>query len=383
MRAPTFIVHESSGIDYMPPQQLAVELSKTHQTIIVGQPRRWWQPWQRDLCESAMYRTTGLCKYRPYQLPRRFPFAGLSDPINARIWKQVLKRFCRGTDSYLLLDRPTQHDRIGLLGERAVAYYAHCDYTVDIVGHTDPRLEACEREMLRKADVAFAASPILADRFSTYAKRVVHLSCFYNSDLFDGTRSYPEPSTMAAITAPRILFCGYISGRVDFLGLLRTVRERPAWNFVFLGGVSSALRDELVATGRPADLFDRLRAERNVHWLGRVPLQDVPPFMAASDVGLVPYCLSNFTMTSSPQKAFEYLAMGKPVVTTAVPETATVCEDIIITEETGSYASAIEKSLSHARDPGLQMKRRAGVQKHSVAARAALVVQELLCSART
>jgi glycosyltransferase involved in cell wall biosynthesis len=274
----------------------------------------------------------------------------------------------------VVFDRPGQYRRVGLLRENVVGYYAHCDYTVDIIGRRDANAEAAEQEMLRVVDVAFAASPILVERFSRYAKKVVHLPCAYNADLFDGRRAYETPKALADVPGPRVMFCGYISGRIDFVGLLQTVQAKPDWSFVFLGAVSTGIREELAGSGRPADLWDRVLACENVHYLGQTPLAMVPPVMAACDVGLVPYCLSDFTMTSSPQKTFEYLAMGKPVVATAVPETAAVTDDIVFTEEGLSYAPAIETALTRASVSDLVDKRLAAAHKNSNAARVATLL---------
>jgi glycosyltransferase involved in cell wall biosynthesis len=104
----------------------------------------------------------------------------------------------------------------------------------------------------------------------------------------------------------------------------------------------------------------------------------VAPFMAACDVGLVPYCLSDFTMTSSPQKNFEYLAMGKPVVATAIPETTCVSDDIVLATESESYEKAIELALAKASDLALVEKRKVAAKQNSMAVRAQTVIDALL-----
>jgi len=299
----------------------------------------------------------------------------VTDRLNAKRWRNDILRLQRDNGPrYVIFDRPGQHRRVGLLDERRAGYYAHCDYTVDIIGRRDAKAEAAEKEMLRVSDVAFAASPILVERFSRYAKQVIHLPCAYNADLFDGRRAYESPTALADVPRPRVMFCGYISGRIDFVGLLRTVEAKPEWSFVFLGAVSAGIQQELTGSGREADLWDRVLACKNVRYLGQSPLAMVPPVMAACDVGLVPYCLSDFTMTSSPQKTFEYLAMGKPVVATAVPETAAVTDDIVFTEQGLSYGAAIETALARASVPDLVEKRLSAAVKNSNAARVATLL---------
>jgi glycosyltransferase involved in cell wall biosynthesis len=359
----------------MAPRQIARELVKKFPTAVVGRPRRLTE---RIAVPRSSPSALGVREIMHRELPRRWGLSAITDPVNSWMWKQAVQLALGQTRPVVVFDRPVQHHRVGVLSDATSGYYAHCDYTSDILGRTDPVAEADEREMLRKVDVAFAASPLLVERFSRYAKRVVHLPCSYSSDLFDGDRTYAAPESLSGIPQPRILFCGYISGRIDFVGLLETVRSRPDWNFVFLGAVAAALSEELTASGRPADLFEQMQKCRNFHYLGRVLLDMVAPFMAACDVGLVPYCLSDFTMTSSPQKTFEYLAMGKPVVATAIPETTCVTDDIVLSTEGESYEKAIELALARASDVALVEKRKAAAKQNSMAVRAQTVIDALL-----
>lgn len=375
MSLPSFIVHDSSGIDYMPPTQLARELSATYRTTLFGPVRRWWEIRGRRLSVPEI---GALSEYYPYQFPRRGPLAALTDPWSTACWARAVTRLSRGEEPVVILDRPTQHLRIGAIQARSVAYYAHCDYTLDIVGPRYPQLAQLEQQMLEKVDVAFAASQDLVTRFRKHAKRVVHFPCFYDPVTFNPARAHDTPSEMIDIPFPRILFSGYISGRIDFDGMSRTARERPDWSFVFLGAKSASLEDELEATGRSRDCFSLLLGLPNVRWLGSVPQALVPPYVAAADVGLVPYCLSKFTKSSSPQKVYEYLAMGKPVVATKIPDTITVSRDIHFSEESESYSLAIEAALAGAADPVLRAERLACVRKHSVCARAETMVEALL-----
>ncbi|MEM7791073.1 MAG: glycosyltransferase, partial [Verrucomicrobiota bacterium] len=108
---------------------------------------------------------------------------------------------------------------------------------------------------------------------------------------------------------------------------------------------SDGLSDELERSGRDPKVFEQLLSLKNVIYCGQVSLREVPPYIAACDVGLVPYCLSEFTRTSSPIKAFEYLGMGKPVVSTNIP--AAIREDLeIFVSAEGSYVDATEAALA-------------------------------------
>jgi glycosyltransferase involved in cell wall biosynthesis len=329
-----FFVCESSGFEYQPPRQLAIQLARhCHcNTVLVAPPTRWTNFGHVGLSKRLHCESPTLCTYSPYELPRRFNLAALTDDLNLRRLRREMMSLRRTDEpAYVIYDRPTHHNRVGLVREKTSAYYAHCDYTVDIVGRTDQQMAVAELAILRKVDVAFAASPILMERFSQYCRRVIHLSCGYDANLFDAARVGPVLE-LAHIPPPRILLSGFISGRVDFEGLIRTVQERPDWHFVIAGSISGALAGELRGSGRSADLFEQLCQYPNVHYIGAFPLAAVPGIIASCDVGLVPYCLSAFTMASSPIKTFEYLAMGKPVVSTAAPESLAGGQEIFVVE---------------------------------------------------
>lgn len=376
-----FVVHESSGIEYQPPRQLAVQLAKRRRTVLVYPPTRWLNFTNLGLSKRIYRESLSLTLYSPYELPRRNHLSLVTDLLNVSRWRRELRSLCPAQEPvYVIFDRPTHHRRVGLLREKVSAYYAHCDYTVDIIGRSNPRMVAEENALLRNVDVAFAASPLLMERFSRHVKNTVHLSCGYDADLFDGTRAHDD-FDVTHIPKPRILLSGFISGRVDFEGLLRTVKARPDWHFVLLGAMSPDLESELLASGRSPDLLTRLRQERNVHYLGVFPLLAVPPVIAACDVGLVPYCLSAFTMASSPIKTFEYLAMGKPVVSTAAPESVAVSDEIFLAEEGDSYVHAIERALSVSADQDRIRQRIESVRNHSMQARAETVLRALGCPA--
>jgi glycosyltransferase involved in cell wall biosynthesis len=148
------------------------------------------------------------------------------------------------------------------------------------------------------------------------------------------------------------------------------MEARPEWHLVLIGLVSAGLPEELACSGRDRNLFERLCALPTVHYCGAVSLAQVPPYIAACDVGLIPYCLSDFTRTSSPIKAFEYLSMGKPVVSTNIPSAIREGMEIVVSDE-GDYCEAVQKALAVcSHESGLQDQRMASVAQDTVAARA-------------
>ena len=77
-----------------------------------------------------------------------------------------------------------------------------------------------------------------------------------------------------------------------------------------------------------AERFAELAGRPAVHYTGRVPAASVPAYLAAIDVGITPYTASDFNRASFPLKTLEYLAAGRPVVSTDLPGARWLLEDL-------------------------------------------------------
>lgn len=169
-----------------------------------------------------------------------------------------------------------------------------------------PELLAHEQELLARADVVFTGGQSLYE-----AKRHRHpdVHAFPSSidrEHFARARhDIPEPPDQAGVPRPRIGFAGVIDERMD-IGLLREVAQRhPGWQFVLLG---------------PIVKIDPATLPRfpNVHYLGQKAYGDLPAYMAHWDAAMLPFAHNDATRFISPTKTPEYLAAGRPVVSTSI-----------------------------------------------------------------
>ncbi len=113
----------------------------------------------------------------------------------------------------------------------------------------------------------------------------------------------------ADVRLPRPIagFVGHLNARTD-LALLEAV-VASGMSLVIIGPRDPTFEPDRLA--RPIEL-------PNVNYLGPMPFEALPPYLAAMDVGLVPYGLSEFNRWSFPMKALEYLSAGLPVVSTSL-----------------------------------------------------------------
>ncbi len=172
-------------------------------------------------------------------------------------------------------------------------------------------------------------------------------------------RSWAAPEVLA-LPRPVIGFAGnLLPGKVDFRLLEQLATRRPAWTLLLVGPVPAA-------AGAP---LDRLRSLPNVHLLGRRAYDELPRYVAAFDVGLIPYLGNAYTRSCFPLKLYEYLAAAKPVVATGLPELAGMEPDVVLTDGVDGVIEAVERALA-ATGPGERARRNAIAAKNTWETRA-------------
>ncbi len=172
-----------------------------------------------------------------------------------------------------------------------------------------PELRDLERELMAHADVVFTGG------YSLYeAKRLQHRNIHpFPSSVdrphFARARDWQgaEPADQAALMRPRLGFYGVVDERMD-IGLLAHIADaRPDWQLVIVGPVVKI---------DPADLPRR----DNIAYLGGKTYAELPAYLAGWDVALMPFAINESTRFISPTKTPEYLAGGRPVVSTPITD---------------------------------------------------------------
>ena len=198
-------------------------------------------------------------------------------------------------------------------------------------------LRSLERELLERADVVFTGGRSLFD-----AKRDQHpnIHPFPSSiDVRHFARArglIADPEDQRRIPRPRLGYFGVIDERMDLELLSGLAASRPEWHFVLVGPVTKI---------DPAELPQGA----NLHYLGPKPYTELPDYLAGWDVALLPFACNEATRFISPTKTPEYLAAGKPVVSTPIRDV--VCpygqqELVRIADTVASFAAAIEAALA-------------------------------------
>jgi len=163
-----------------------------------------------------------------------------------------------------------------------------------------------EAELLRRADLVFTGGQSL---YEAKVGRHNDLHAFPSSieySHFAQARVLSEdPADQAAIPHPRVGFAGVIDERMDIDLLGQMARLRPDVHFVMLGPIVKI--DEATLPRR-----------NNIHYLGGKSYKELPPYLAGWDACMLPFAHNESTRYISPTKTPEYLAAGKPVVSTSI-----------------------------------------------------------------
>jgi UDP-galactopyranose mutase len=206
----------------------------------------------------------------------------------------------------------------------------------------DSSLPMLERDLLARASVVFTGG------FSLYeVKRQQHSNTHPFPSGVDvahfspARQSLPEPPAQRPIPHPRLGFYGVIDERLDAPLLAALAALRPDWQIILIGPI---VKIDPATLPRAA----------NIHYLGGKPYNELPAYLSSWDVALMPFARNAATRFISPTKTPEYLAAGRPVVSTPIVDVERHyghVKAVRIASTAPAFATAIEESLQLAREP--------------------------------
>jgi glycosyltransferase involved in cell wall biosynthesis len=200
----------------------------------------------------------------------------------------------------LWISLPTAADLVGELGEIATVYYCGDDFSA-LAGVDHVTVAAREKELNQKADLVLAASEVLATRFPKAKTRLLTHGVDYK--LFSTPRE--RAPDLPQYGKPIAGFYGSLSEWLDIELLVATIQRMPHWNFVFIGN--------------PSVDVSSLASLENVYLLGSRPHTELPGYSQHWDASLLPFRDNAQIRACNPLKLSEYLAAGKPIVSTPFP----------------------------------------------------------------
>jgi UDP-galactopyranose mutase len=199
-----------------------------------------------------------------------------------------------------------------------------------------------EQELIDRADVVFTGGSSL---YEAKKHRHSNIHCFPSSvdrAHFAKARARQfDPADQEDLPRPRLGFYGVIDERFDTELLARAAEMRPGWSFVMVGPVVKIAEEDLPK-------------RHNIHYLGPKTYEQLPSYLCGWDVALMPFAMNESTQFISPTKTPEYLAGGRPVVSTPIKDVVRhygELEGVKIASTAEEFVQACEQALELARNP--------------------------------
>lgn len=224
-----------------------------------------------------------------------------------------------------------------------------------------------DESLCRRADLVFVGSkPLLEEKASLNPHMFVVNHAADVAHFRKATEPHTQvPADLGSVPRPRLGFVGMIDPvRFDAELVARLAADRTR-QIVLIGGTVGGAGV-------------RLPQAPNVHRLGMKRVVELPAYLKGLDVLLMPYRLNEATRHIYPLKLHEYLATGKPVVTTAIPAVEGFEDLLYVAHNEDQFEEQVRRALQE-RDPELEQRRQACAQAHSweahVDRKAALALQ--------
>jgi len=224
---------------------------------------------------------------------------------------------------------------IALKMNKARLVYQRTDRYEDDPGVDKATIQAYDRTLKTNADITIYVSRALYDEEHGQCRRALFLDHGVDYETFvSAEQNQYVPFDIATIKKPIVgYFGGLADHKVDLQLTEQLTKLLPDFSFVFVGDVPQNFRDKL----------DR----ENVWILGKKPYEQIPHYGKRFDVAILPWKKNRWTEAANPIKLKEYLALGKPVVSTpAFTEVQNYLDVVYVAETSEDFAQAIEKSLT-------------------------------------
>jgi glycosyltransferase involved in cell wall biosynthesis len=253
---------------------------------------------------------------------------------------------------------PTAAALIGKLGESLVIYQVSDKYDANSEDHATEAqtIRRMHEYAIEKADIVLYSGRKLLAEATTGLEKSVLLEQAVDFEHWSQVATLETAAEITAVSSPRLGYFGAIEPWLIDQELIRqALAKRPDWQWIFIGNLA-----------RGTDLADL----PNVHFFPPVPYDELPRYAAGFDVCVLPWETEHaFTSYGSAIKVREYLATGKPVVISALPEYESMGDVLRIARSRDEFLELVEDALKND-DASKRSARQASVQTGTWDARA-------------
>jgi glycosyltransferase involved in cell wall biosynthesis len=279
--------------------------------------------------------------YSPVSVPGRLAQI-LSTPLLTAQTRRAMRRL--GFRRPLLwISNPVAWEVVGRLGEVGIVYCRTDRYEAfpDVDAEHIARYD---RLLKRTADLTVFCATALLEAEREGCRNPAFVDHGVDFEAFARGAEGPEPEDLRSIPRPRVGFIGSIDAHTfdpELFG--RVVELLPDLEFVLVGGTT---------------LADVWSERPNVHWLGQKPYEQVSAYPGHCDVLIMPWNRSPWIQACNPIKLKEYLAAGRPIVTTWFEELRRYEGCVRVAHSAESFAAAIREAVAEQGEVSKKLRER-------------------------
>jgi len=245
---------------------------------------------------------------------------------------------CSDTRRVAWFTHPFHYHYLGLAEEDVAVYECYDDF-VSMSGRIiSRRVIQLEEGLSRETDIVLATAETLYDRLRGKNSNTHYFPNAVDFELFNQAT---EPGTLIApelrsIPHPIIGFMGNLCDWFDLVLLQEVIQMQREWSFIFVGEVAPNIRP----------LAKQLQALPNTFFLGWQDYYALPSFLKGFDVAIMPYKHNELVQSVNPNKMYQLMAAGVPIVSTSVREITKFRETVELADSPAELYTAIEHSIS-------------------------------------
>ena len=203
-----------------------------------------------------------------------------------------------------------------------------------------PQLTILEKDLFKKSDIVFTGGNSIFESKKDHHHNIYSFPSSIDKHHFGAARTNKkDPEDQQHIPHPRFGFFGVVDERFDIEMIAQVAEQRPDWHFVILGPVVK-VDPALLPHGD------------NVHYLGGKKYEELPAYISGWDIATIPFAMNESTRFISPTKTPEYLAAGKPVISTPIRDVVAPYGNnglVHIVNNAEEFIAAAEKELAKKR----------------------------------
>jgi len=283
---------------YQRPQHLLSRLASQWRVVFIEEP----VPSSPENSLERLTPVAGVEVWRPHLMGDATGFHDDHLPVMQKMIADAVREH-GVTDYWVWFYTPMAFPFAAELSPRGVVY--DCMDELTSFKSAPRQLVQRENALFQVCDLVFTGGPSL---YAAKRGRHPNVHCFPSSvDAQHFSHAAGDHPLQAGLPKPRLGYCGVIDERIDLDIVDGVAAARPDWQVVMVGPVAKI---------DPAGLPRRA----NIHWLGQQSYEDLPSFISGWDVCLLPFAINEATRYISPTKTLEYMACGKPSVSTAIKD---------------------------------------------------------------